>query len=665
MYRKISLCLAFSCIVASAFSQKIKFGSVEADDFKPTAYALDSSASSIVIADIGSTEIIGNSKGAFSLLYKSFRRARIINKNGYDLAEVSIPLYKDGSAEEQLENLKAVTYNLENGKVIETKLDTRSGVFKDEMSKNLVVRKFTFPNIKEGSIIEYEYKIQSDFIFNLQPWSFQGEYPTIWSEYKVSIPEFYSYVTLAQGYHPFTIKDQKSRTDNFQVSDSRGTGATERAGFTANVTDYRWVMRDVPALKEEGFTSTIRNHVSRIEFQMAAVKDPFVPRTIMDNWPNVSRRLMESEDFGQQLTKDNGWLGDITKEAIGNATTSTEKAKNIFTWVRENFTCTNYNRRSMDQNLRNVLKNKSGNEAEINLLMTAMLRKAGVQAHPVLLSTRSHGYVHNIYPLMDRFNYVISRVVADEKEYYLDAAEPRMGFGRLKSECYNGAARVIDENATPIELNPEAIIESKITAIFMINEGGKIAGTLNQVPGYYESHQLRETMKSDGKTKMISGFEKSMGNDITISNARFDSLDKYDHPVGITYDFSVPLNGEDVIYFNPMMGEGLKENPFKSALRYYPVEMPFRMDDMYSVEIPVPEGYVLDELPKQAIVKFNEEGDALFEYRISANANTISLRSRLQVKRAYFDPEEYEILRNFFDYIVKKHSEQIVFKKKK
>src|SRR5687768_12585844 len=192
--------LAIFCLsLSQSFAQeksKIKFGKITAEDFKQNVYSLDSSANAVVIADIGSTEIIGNTKGSFSLEFKNYRRAHILNKNGYDIANVEIRIYTDGSAEEELKSLKAVTYNLENGKVVETKLETKSAVFKDKINKNLVIKKFTFPNIKEGSIIEYEYKLNSDFIFNLQPWDFQSEYPCLWSEYNVSMPEFYYYVTL-------------------------------------------------------------------------------------------------------------------------------------------------------------------------------------------------------------------------------------------------------------------------------------------------------------------------------------------------------------------------------------------------------------------------------------------------------------------------------------
>ncbi len=120
----ILFCLSVSQIFAQKKSTpddragKIKFGKVTAEDFKQNVYSIDSSASAIVIADIGSTEIIGNTKGGFSLEFKNYRRAHILNKNGYDIANVEIRIYTDGRAEEELQSLKAVTYNLENGKVV-------------------------------------------------------------------------------------------------------------------------------------------------------------------------------------------------------------------------------------------------------------------------------------------------------------------------------------------------------------------------------------------------------------------------------------------------------------------------------------------------------------------------------------------------------------------
>ncbi|HYM95341.1 MAG TPA: DUF3857 domain-containing protein, partial [Chitinophagaceae bacterium] len=158
-------CLSFLSSLASAQDKTdIKYGKVSPEDFTTKVYSIDSNANAVVLADVGSTEIVGNSKGWFSYEFKHFRRVRILNKNGYDAANVEIPLYNSGDAEEQLNNLKAETYNLENGKVEETKLDTKSAVFKDVIDKNHLIKKFTFPNIKEGSIVEYEYKVHSDFL---------------------------------------------------------------------------------------------------------------------------------------------------------------------------------------------------------------------------------------------------------------------------------------------------------------------------------------------------------------------------------------------------------------------------------------------------------------------------------------------------------------------
>lgn len=96
---------------------------------------------------------------------------------------------------------------------METKLEIKSNVFKDKIDKNLLVKKFTFPNVKEGSIIEYEYIIKSDFLSNLQPWEFQGSYPGLWSEYKLTLPEFLGYIFLTQGYKNYDINERKERSE--------------------------------------------------------------------------------------------------------------------------------------------------------------------------------------------------------------------------------------------------------------------------------------------------------------------------------------------------------------------------------------------------------------------------------------------------------------------
>lgn len=100
----------------------VKFGKIALPDLEKKVYAIDTSAHAIVLSDVGSTEIVGNNKGSFSYVFKHHKRIHILNKNGYDEADVEISLYTNGNMEEKLENLKGVTYNVEGGKVVETKL---------------------------------------------------------------------------------------------------------------------------------------------------------------------------------------------------------------------------------------------------------------------------------------------------------------------------------------------------------------------------------------------------------------------------------------------------------------------------------------------------------------------------------------------------------------
>ncbi|MBC7948178.1 MAG: DUF3857 domain-containing protein [Chitinophagaceae bacterium] len=644
-----------------------RFGKITPEDFNTVSSSSSLQDGAIIIADIGSTQIEGNSKGNFSLEFKNYRRAQVLNKNGYDIGNVSISIFTDGNADEELISLKAVTYNLENGKVVETKLETKSAVYTDRINKNWVIEKFTFPNVKEGSILEYQYTLKSDHIFNLRPWQFQGEYPRLWSEYKVGIPEFLYYVTLSQGYLPFFIKDQKSRAAAFTVSDNQGVGGSERINLSASVTEYRWAMRDVPALKEESFTSTIGNHMAQIEFQLAEQRYPMNPKNIMGNWTQACASLLEKENFGLTLDNDSPWLEEAVNDITAGTRNELDRAKKIFAYLRDHVTCTENNRTNMDQSLKLVWKNKRGNEAEINLLLIAMLRKAGVgYADPVLLSKRSHGYVYSSYPLLDRFNYVIARLDVGGHTYYLDASTPRLGFGRLDYECYNGHARIVNADATAIELAPDSLLEKSITTVFLLPDGnGNFAGNMQWMPGYYESYRLRSLVSESGKEAMTNEMKRGFENpSVAIRNLHVDSLEHFADPLYIRYNFEIPQDKQDIIYLNPMFGVRMKENPFKAAARSYPVEMPYTIDETYILQLAIPEGYVTDELPKEVMLKLNEDDDGMFEYRIQESGGTISLRSRLRIRRTYFQPEEYQMLREFFNLVVKQHNEQIVFKKK-
>lgn len=663
----LSLCLAITLFsFKNTFCQEkspVKFGKISATDFDLSKYNFDTSVSAVVISDIGSSSFEGNRKGWFSLIFKHQLRMKILKKSAFEAATITIPLYSNGGDEEIISSLQAITYNLENGNVVKSELDEKA-IFKDKLSKNVVEKKFTFPAVKEGSIIEYSYTIHSDFLFNLQPWTFQGEYPRLWSEYNVSIPEFFNYVTLSQGYLSYNLKTQNSTYNSFAVIIPGGSESDRHVSISGNVYENRWVIKDVPKLKEEAFTTTLRNHIAKIEFQLSQYRFPDMTQDIMGNWITVSDKMMKREDFGLDINKNNGWLDDDMKRVVGGISSPLQKAKLIYEYVRDNFTCTDHSDLYLNNTLKTVFKNKNGSVSDINLLLVAMLHHENIQADPVILSTRAHGFTNDVYPLMSRYNYVIAQATVNDNRYYLDASDPFIAFDKLPERCYNGYGRIISTQPLLVAFPADSLKETKMTNVFIVPEKGKIEGSFQTTLGYNESLNTRESIKEKGEAAYFKKIKSSYTSDIEMKNTGIDSLKMIENPVSIHYDFKMNDMEGDIIYFNPMLSEGYDKNLFKAAERKYPVEMPYTFDETYNLNMDIPAGYVIDEIPKSAKVSFND-GEGFFEYLISSSANNIQLRSRIVMSRANFAPEEYNSLRDFFGYVVKKHSEQIVLKKKK
>lgn len=664
--RKFLRGIAFLFLITSnsyAQSSNLKFGDIKPQDFSPKVYSIDSNANAVVLSDVGSSKYEGDTKGSFSIIFKRHTRIRILNRNAFDVATISIPLYASGSMEERVESLEASTYNLENGSVEVSKLD-KASIFKDRLNKNFTVRKFTMPNLKEGCIIEIKYSLVSPYETDLHSWQFQGEYPILWSQYNVTIPSVYDFVVLKQGYHPFKINKGEAGRETYNILvPGSASESNQVVNFTTNTAISTWAMENVPALKKEIFTSTLENHVSKIDFQLSKVRYPDAPvKDIMNNWISVAEDLMKDPDFGEGLTKGNNWLNDEVKKITEGAQNNLEAAKKIYAYVRDNFTCTSHNRKYLSNPLKKIFQTKSGNVADINLLLTAMMLQKDIEAHPVMLSTRDHGKALEVYPIMDRLNYVVCQVKVDDKNYLLDASFNKLGFGKLSSDCYNGYARIIDKMPVLINLDADSLKEEKTTNVFIINDETKgLVGSFQSSLGYEESYNLREKLVKGSKEDLFKDIKKSYGFDVEISNANIDSLKIYEEPVTVKYDFKFDAD-EDIVYLNPLFTEGYKVNPFKAAERFYPVEMPYSMNETYIFNMEVPKGYKVEEIPKSTRVKFNED-EGMFEYLISASGNYIQLRAKLKLNKATFYPDDYQSLRDFYAFVVKKESEQIVLKK--
>jgi hypothetical protein len=638
--------LALSLPAAQAQNKlPVKFGRVTPEDFAVDAMSLDSSANAVIVADVGNASFVMNARHTIDIEFHRSKRIKILTTNGFDAATIAIPMSNSSNESEMVTSLKATTYNLQDGKVVATELDSKS-VYTDKINQNFSEKKFTFPALQAGSIVEYSYTLWSPFFFNLPSWVFQGKYPCLWSEYETDLPKSLVYINFSQGYLPFTIN-------------------TTDVGAGGSVIN-RWVISHVPPLKEEPYTTSINNYVSKIEFQFAGGQiGNIMLESKMDSWNKLNDQLLQSNQFGNDLDGNNAWLKDDLKNITLGAVDDLEKAHRIYDYIRDHFACTSHNSIMLDNSLRTVYNSKSGTEADLNLLLVAMLAHEKIQADPVILSTRSHGFTNPVYPQLTNFNYVICRVTVGTSAWYLDASEPCIGFGELPSRCYNGYARLVSkDNPSAVELDADLVTETRKTTVFVSNDDkGGLVARFESSPGPKEAFEMRQNVKENGEAAFVKKLRTAYTGDMKIANVTIDSLQQPDQPLDLSYDLTLPVDkAASLFYFNPMLGEGYSENPFKSAERAYPVEMPNTMDRIYIFSMDIPDGYVVDEMPKSAKVLLNDN-EGSFEYIISKDDQQIQFRTHIKLEKANYKPEDYASLRNFFALIVEKESEQIVFKK--
>lgn len=390
------------------------------------------------------------------------------------------------------------------------------------------------------------------------------------------------------------------------------------------------------------------------------------PRKYMNSWKEFNDKLYKDKAFGGIMTASTHFLRRELREIVGDSLSDMDKAKTLFCYVRDNFTTRGRELLSDDdRTIKEIFKSRKGTNGEINLLLTAMLRDEGLKADAVVLSTRGNGIINPAYPLTENLNYVIVRFRSGGREYFLDASDRDLGFGRIPLECYNGYARVVSEQPDSVVLRPDSVAEFKFGSVFLSSNdaGSELSGDYSEMQGYYASLDMRKSMLEKGEDSYFEELRKAYPYEVRFGEKHLDSLKAYNEPVTVRYALTIPMSGEDRIYFNPMLSEGMKENPFSAAVRRYPIEMPYKMDELFVLQMSIPKGYVVEEMPKPARIMLNES-DGHYEYGFLSNEETIQFRSRLVLARTYFSPDEYQNLRDFFALVVKKQAEVIVLKKK-
>jgi Domain of Unknown Function with PDB structure (DUF3858)/Domain of Unknown Function with PDB structure (DUF3857)/Transglutaminase-like superfamily len=650
--------LTFLDAAAQSGSPDMTFGAVLPEAFAPVVYDLDSNANAIYLFDHGEVSFDARySTYGFSIVYERHARIRILNKNGLGLATMGLSTSHHKGYDAYIDDLRGATYNLQDGKVVVTKLD-KSNIFKDK-NGFYNIEKLAFPDVREGSIIEYSYRVVYPGFGYIPDWEFQQSYPVLWSEYEVTVPALYDYFVKTQGHRLFTVDTVLFSSASFAVNLSGFRPAT----WSGRTIHHIWALQDATAMeKKEPYTTTLRNHVQKVQFQLSALRYDGYEKDYMESWPKLTEQLLKNTMFGESLDDRNHWMDDELKKIVPAQDRSLPAAQKIFSYVRDQYSFTDQEGIYRSQTIRKTWDEKKGNVADLNLLLTAIYRHMGFEASPVILSTRSHGFPLEQFPLLNDYNYVVTRVQVEGRYYLLDASRPVDGFGQLPESCYNGMARAMDSSHDVIPIVPDSVTERRRTQVMLYNDSaGALSGDYSRVDGVFESMEMRNRMKREKPEDFFENLRKTMAEHKQMTEYGFDSLAIPEQPLGWHYSMTYRF-AQKTIYFNPIMHERLNNNPLENPERHYPVEMPYHIDNSYILHMDVPKGYAIEQLPK-SIRYLLQDGSGVFEYQVQSDGKSIDFQTRLQLKRSNYSIEEYPDLRSLYALIVQKEKEPIIFTK--
>lgn len=655
----------------SSIAQNYKFGKVSIEELEETQHPIDSTAKASILYENRRLKIEYNkNEGQFELITKVHKRIKLYDKDGFEHATEEVLLYKNGRNQEEVEGLKAITYTLEGGSIVETKLK-KDGIFESEISDHYDQEKFTMPALKEGAVIEYKYTIISPFIVNIDRIYLQSTIPIKKLDVKLEVPEYYKYKKFTTGYLPIDLK-YSSRNDKITFVNKTRTGTyTSSTSFSSN--DVQFVMNvehvvatDVPAFKKEPYCGNAENYISSLSYELASVEFP--NRTVEErsrSWEDVVNTIYKDPSFGKELKKTDYFEEDLDA-LIGEESDPMKRIAKVYNFVKNKMTWNKRNAVIATKGVKAAYKEGVGNAAEINLMLIAMLDYAKINVNPVVLSTSDR--IISLFPSLKGFNYVVARVkLANGTLFYLDATDPYGLPNILPDRVVRGYGRVIAKNGTSqaVSFRPTKPSFSRFNIMCELDaENAVLKGKFNVRRMDYSAHSFRVAHGAKDVKEKIESLQEKYGLS-EVDGYEIKGIKKFGKGVDERLDFQLEDQLEvvdDEIFFSPLLFLRDKENIFKSENRKYPVDFAYAFGKSYMVNIKIPKGYEVVECPKSARLAM-PDNMGKFSFTTNVGNGQIQVLVDESVTTSVIPAEKYGALKEFYNQIVAKENEQVVLKK--
>lgn len=641
-------------VFAITQAQVVDLEQVTISELEEKQHPLYPDAVAAVLFEKGTTKVAYNPSLGFQLETEILCKIKIYKSEGFRYATIQESFISE-SNQETVSFSKAFTYNLVNGKVEKTRLRS-DGEFTDKINKTFSVKKITFPNVKEGSIIEYRLNVRSQILDRVKPWYFQKEIPVNYSQLTTTFPDYFVYSKSLTGYISPIVNTSRFNT---KINDP-STYSYQSIPETREV----YVMRDVEPLIDEGYSYNIQNYSVILYHELASYQLPnSINKSFSSSWTDVTKFVNKHDKFGKELNTKSYFESDLAPVITGT-TNHREKLINVLEHAKSKVKWNGEYGVFCDKGVRNAYKNNTGNVAEVNLILTSMLRNAGFKANPILLSTRSNGIA--VFPSINAFNYVIVGVELDNKVILLDATEASSSVDVIPLRANNWIGRLVFDNGDSKEINLDVEKPSNYQRMlnYKLQESGSIEGTYMCRFSDYMARLERDRYFLNSIDKNIELLENRYeGTD--ISDLEFQNLHNIHEAFGYQFKFS-SSDYTDIVgnkmYINTLLFLATSSNPFTKETRKHPIDFPFPSKGKYIINIQIPDGYQVEYMPESIHVKMKDD-IVTFRYLISQNGNIIQLNLQEDFNKSIIEAENYPDLKSIFENLIQKENEKIVLVK--
>ena len=642
---------------SSAQKGQPAFGKVDMADLQMKDCDFDKGADAVVLIDWGNTYYDRGTVGysLFKTIFQRRTRIKILKEKGIAQADIEIPFYTHNN-EERILRLNANTYNIDAGGKMQTTAVKKTSIYTKKIDGYYSKMIIAFPEVKVGSIIEYSYTIERETMGSLRNWYFQERIPVRYSEYQLKIPQIFRFSVQPSVIDP--VEDKQEVIDELISADE---GVVQTKSLKSN-----YIMRNLTGIKDEPFMGSPKDYMQRLEFQLTQIV--YNENRIEDislKWKDVIKNdLNKREDFGLQL--QNTVSGSAALIAEANKIADAEsKMKFIYNHIRN---AVNWNEDFdiyTDNGISKTWDAKTGNTADINLLLIKLLNDAGIKCLPILFSTRPHGLVTPYYPFIRQFNTVMAYVAINEKFFVLDATDKFINYKLIPEKVVNTSGFIVEgENG-----RWKAAVSGKYKYKVMAATQGEIdAAGIMKATGlvncydYARVQRCEEWLKNKEKFNedyFIKPYAALKVEDIVINNLEADSL-----PLEQKIKFSSALSSSgDYRYFSLNLFSDLEKNPFIAYNRVSDIDFGVQQDYTIFGNFTIPADYIFDGVPENISMTTPDNG-IVFNRAVQVEANLLNVRMTVEFKKSFYPADEYADFAAFYKKLFDKLNEQVVIKKK-